>query len=612
MSIKRALLFCYSLLCATMLLAAPPLPLPAPLVEGKKLANIAERYFQDSLTLNPLSGSQITGDAKYEDKLAITISPQYIAQSKALLQRVAKELETVNAQSLSTSDRLTYDLLKEKTRDELEGYNYPNHLLPINHQGGLAVYIAQLGNGQGAQPFKTTANYRNYLKRLERLPVWVDQAIMNMKEGAKAGVVQPRILMERALPSLKALTEKDIEKSPFYTAITIMPASFTAADRKQLTSAYRSTIETKLRPAMERLLAFIEKDYLPQCRTTAGLGGIPGGDQWYAYNVRHHTTTGMTPQEIHTLGLSEVTRIRAEMEKVKAAFKFEGSLTDFLKWADKNPQFKPYKTEQEVLDAFAALNEKVMARLPDLFGRTPRAKLEIRPEPELTRATASHHYGRPPADGSRPGVFYAVIEDPTQFSTTIMTALFLHEGQPGHHYHLSLQQELSLPKFRQFGGITAYTEGWALYAETLGREMGLYDDPNAYLGLLNLELLRAVRLVTDTGLHSQGWTREQSIQYMIDTQGISEGEARRATERYMASPGQALAYKIGALKIQALRERASSILGDKFSLREFHDQVLSEGSLTMPLLEAKIDTWIGLQRLKYRIPLNGEKGRPLY
>ncbi|MBL8510629.1 MAG: DUF885 domain-containing protein [Betaproteobacteria bacterium] len=612
MFIKRCLLLICPLFFSAMFLTAEAVSLPDTQKEGKRLADIAERYFQDSLTLNPLNGTQITGDVKYEDKLAITISPQHIAASKALLLRVLNELGPLNPQNLSQPDRLTNELLVERVRDALEGYNYPSHLLPIDHYGGLAVEVAQFGNGQSIQPLKTPANYRNYLKRLERLPVWATQATVNMKEGIKRGVVQPRILMERALPSLKALTEKDIEKNPFYLAITVMPASFTEADRKQLTSAYRNSIETKLRPAMERLVTFIEKDYLPKCRTTAGIDGIPGGDQWYAYAVRHHTTTEMTPQEIHSLGLREVARIRAEMEKVKAAFKFEGELTDFLKWADKDPQFKPFKTEKDVLDAYAALNSKILAKLPDLFGRAPKAKLEIRAEPELTRATASDHYTGPAADGSRPGVFYAVIEDASKYSNTGMTTLFLHEGQPGHHYHAAIQQELPLPKFRQFGWITAFGEGWALYAETLGRDMGLYDDPNAYLGHLNDELLRAVRLVTDTGLHSKGWTREQSIQYMIDTQGYSETEARRATERYMAWPGQALAYKIGSLKIQSLRDRAKDALGDKFSLRDYHDLVLSDGSLTLNLLETKVDNWIEAQRLKYGIPVKAEKGRQIY
>ena len=346
---------------------------------------------------------------------------------------------------------------------------------------------------------------------------------------------------------------------------------------------------------MNRLVAFLEKEYLPKCRTSSGIDAVPHGKAWYDYMVRYYTTTTMKPDQIHALGLKEVARIRGEMEKVKAVYKFNGSLNDFFKWHEALPASYPFKTEPEVLDAYAMLNQRIMAKLPDLFGRTPKAPLEIRAEPELTRSTASDHYSSPAADGSRPGVFYVVIEDPTKHPSNLMATLFIHEGQPGHHFHIALQQELSLPKFRQYGNITAFTEGWALYAETLGREMGLYEDPNFYLGHLSDELLRAVRLVTDTGLHTMGWTREQTIQYMMETQGYSEHESQRYTERYMASPGQALAYKIGSLKIQELRERARTKLGARFSLKDYHDQVLSDGALPLHLLEAKVDRWIAAQ-----------------
>jgi uncharacterized protein (DUF885 family) len=407
--------------------------------------------------------------------------------------------------------------------------------------------------------------------------------------------VRPKPLIQSGLPAFKSLAETDLEKSPFYTAIKVMPASFSDAERKELTAAYREAIEKRLQPAMARFHDFLEKEYLPKCTDKAGIDALPGGKKWYEYSVRSYTTTTMTPAQIHELGLKEVARIRGEMDKIRQHYKFEGSLTDFLKWADEAPQFRPFKTEKEVLDAYAELNRKIMAKLPDLFGRSPRAPLEIRPEPELTRATASDHYTNPAVDGSRPGVFYAVIMDPAKYPTVGMTTLFLHEGQPGHHYHIALQQELTLPKFRQHGWFTAYGEGWALYAETLGHEMGFYTDPQAYLGHLNDELLRAVRLVTDTGLHTKGWTREQTIQYMMDTQGYSETESRRATERYMAWPGQALAYKIGSLKIQELRARAKEKLGEKFSLKAYHDLVLSDGALPLTLLEKKVDAWIAAQ-----------------
>ncbi|MBL0123057.1 MAG: DUF885 domain-containing protein [Betaproteobacteria bacterium] len=568
---------------------------PPKLTEGEKLAAIAERYFQDRLTLNPLMGTQITGDAKYEGELEIDIAPVHRAKIRALYQRAQREQAALNVKLLSPADEITRSLLEDEVKLQQEAMRYPGDLLPIDQYGGLPVYIAQFGSGQQIQPLKTVENYRNYLKRLDKLPAWADQAIINMRAGIERGVVQPKVLIERGLPSLQALTTRDLDKNTFNLAIRNMPASFSAVEREKLAAEYRESIETRLVPAMEKLVAFLEKEYLPKCRTTAGIDALPNGKAWYEFLVRYYTTTKLKPDEIHAMGLKEVARIHREMEKVKAAYKFKGTLGEFFKWHEGLAENRPFKTEQEVLDAYTALNRKIIEKLPQMFGRSPKAPLEIRAEPELTRATASDHYSSPAADGSRPGVFYAVIEDAAKYGNTLMTTLFLHEGQPGHHYHLALQQELPLPKFRQHGWITAYGEGWALYAETLGREMGLFEDPNAYLGHLSDELLRAVRLVVDTGLHAKGWTREKTIQYMMDTQGYSEAESRRYTERYMESPGQALAYKIGSLKIQELRARAKTKLGAKFSLKNYHDQVLSDGALPLHLLEAKIDSWISAQ-----------------
>jgi uncharacterized protein (DUF885 family) len=580
--------FLFTLIGATF--AADPTIAP-----NAKLAQIADRYFEDHLILNPLEASSLTGEARFDSQLNVTIAPAQLAKVRALSKRVLMQLAALDVKKLSPADQMTYAVLKRQLEEQLAGDKFPIELIPIDQYGGLPVYLAQLGSGQDIQPLKTVKNYDDYLQRLNKLPAWVDQSIINMREGIKRGVVMPKPLIVSGLPSIKALAEKDVEKSVFYSAIKNMPATFAAKDRARLTAQYRQTIQQKLLPSTIKLNAFLENEYLPKTRTSAGIAAIPNGAAWYAHLVKHHTTTDMQPDEIHELGLKEVARIRAEMAKVQAGYKFEGSVTEFLKWHEKQPEFRPFKTEKDVLNAYEAINKKVTPKLPQLFGRMPKAPIEIRPEPELTRATASDHYSGPSADGSRPGVFYAVIEDASKYRTTGMTTLFLHEGQPGHHFHVALQQELPLPKFRKYGWVTAYGEGWALYAETLGREMGLYDDPNAYLGHLQDELLRAVRLVTDTGLHAKGWTREATMQYMMDNEGVVEAEARRATERYMAWPGQALAYKIGALKIQALRERAQQKLGLKFSLKDYHDLVLSDGVLPLAVLESKVDNWIATQ-----------------
>lgn len=560
-----------------------------------KLTAIADDYFETHVQLDPLDGSATTGEERFEDKLAITISPEFQSRNRNLSERILRELQSVDEKTLSPSDAITYQVLKKQMQDQLAGDKFPNHLLPIDQYGGLPVYLAQFGTGQDIQPLKTVKHYDHYLKRLGKLPGWIDQAIANMRQGIKQGVTQPKALIVSGLPSIRALAEKDIVKNPFYLAINNMPESFSNADKARLTAVYKKTIQARLIPAATKLTTFLETEYLPKARTTAGTGELPNGEAWYKYQVKYHTTTDMTPEEIHALGLKEVARIHSEMEKIKATYKFNGSLVEFLQWQNKDAQFSPFKTEQDVLDAYEDLNRKIKTKLPELFGKAPKAGLNIRAEPELTRATASDHYNPPAPDGSRPGVFYTVIENPNSYRNTRMASLFLHEGQPGHHYQIALQQELSLPKFRKFGWVTSYGEGWALYAETLGREMGLYEDPNQYLGHLKMELYRAVRLVTDTGLHAKGWTREQTINYMMNAEGTTEAEAKRNTERYMAWPGQALAYKIGALKFQELRARAQQKLGNKFSLRSYHDLVLSDGVLPLSILEAKVDDWIATQ-----------------
>lgn len=564
---------------------------------GIQLGKIADDYFTARLDLDPMEGTATTGEAKYEDKLAITIAPSQLKKVNRLAQQTLKYLTRVPEQNLQPADRITYDVLKQQLEDQLEAGRYPTHLMPIDQYGGFPVYLAQLGSGQDIQPLKTVDNYKHYLKRLEKLPAWIDQAIDNMKLGIRQGVVQHKSLIQSGLPSIRALTETDPEKNPFFLAIQQqMPANFSLAEKQQLTEAYKKVITSTLIPSSKKLVEFLEQDYLPHTRTHAGINSLPDGKAWYEYLVRFHTTTSMTPEEIHQLGLSEVSRIHKEMEKIQKVYGFKGSLQEFLRWQNNDAQFKPFTSEKEILDSFVALNKKIIEHLPSLFGRIPKSPLIILPEPPLTRATASDHYNPPAPDGSRPGIYYAVIENPKDYRNTKMTSIFLHEGQPGHHFQIGEQIELPLPRFRKYGWITSFGEGWALYAETLGKEMGLYEDPNQYLGHLKLELVRAVRLVTDTGLHAKNWSREQTIEYMMNTEGSNESDARRATERYMASPGQALAYKIGALKIQQLRQQAKAALGDKFSLRDFHDLVLEDGVLPLSILEAKVNAWIQVQR----------------
>jgi uncharacterized protein (DUF885 family) len=436
------------------------------------------------------------------------------------------------------------------------------------------------------------AEHEAYLKRISQLSAWSDQAIVNMREGIRRGIVRPKAVVTATLVQLRSLGAEKVEDSPYYAPIKNLPASFSDADRQRLTHAYRSAIEKRIAPAMRKLAAFVETDYLPASTDTAGWGALPNGAAWYRQWVRDQTTTELSPEEIHAIGLKEVARIQSELAKAAPQLGYEGDPHQLLSWVSTSKTFQPFTSEAQILDAYRAINEKVKLQLPQLFGRVPKAALEIRPEPELTKASASDHYSLPAEDGSRPGTFWAVINDPMAYESTTMTTLFLHEGQPGHHFQLAIQQELSLPKFRKRTWINAYGEGWALYAETLGREMGLYQDPVAYVGHLRLEIFRAARLVVDTGMHAKGWSRDQAVAYLMDKVGFTETQARNQIDRYMAWPGQALGYKLGSLKIQELRERAKRKLGDKFSIAAFHDAVLAEGGLPLSLLDAHIERWI--------------------
>jgi uncharacterized protein (DUF885 family) len=558
---------------------------PAPTSASGRLAALADGYYESSLVLFPMEATENLGDPKYEAAFEIDIAPAHRARQRQLYRRTLAGLRAIDPAQLSADERLTHGLLQYEAQDRLDRMaSYPYHLTPVGHMDSVPVRLAQWASGKAAQPMSTAANYDHFLERLRKLPAWIDQAMANMRQGMASGIVQPRPLVERALPQLEALLPADPLASP-------------EADRKRIIAAYRATVLKSVIPAVQRLRTFMAEQYLPKARTTAGIGALPGGRDWYRTLVRSSTTTTLAPQEIHELGLKEVARIRGEMEQVKARFGFDGDLDSFLKSLDTRRELTPFRTEEDVLAAFRALHERVKKDLPRLFERAPKAAMDVRIVEPIRRATASDHYVPPATDGSRPGAFYAVVMDPAKYRTVKMTALYLHEGQPGHHYHMASQQELQVPKFRKSGWYDAYGEGWALYAESLGRELGLYDnDPAAYLGRLLMELHRGLRLVVDTGLHDMGWTREQTIAFLREKEGSTEDEARRATERYMAWPGQALAYKVGELKILQLRERARQQLGARFDIRAFHTQVLGEGSMPLSMLEAKIDRWIAAQR----------------
>ena len=579
---------------ATPALAAQASASKAAPTPAQRLAELAERYYQEQARFEPVSAT-ILGDNRFDDQLSMTIDPGVRARQMAMLHGVRDELMRVDRRQLSAADSTTFDLLLHSVNQALRLEPFKDYLLPLSQMESMPVTIANFGSGQASQPLVTLEQFEAYHKRVAALPLWIDSAIANMREGIKENIVLPRALVVSLLPQMKALASATPATSDF-NAARHLPSSLSAGDSARLKGLYYHSVAEQVLPALRRLARFLEAEYLPAARASAGWNALPDGAQWYRAQVAVHTTTDLAPDEIHRMGLAEVARIHGELAALSVKLGYAGAPAGLPRWLGEQPKSKPFKSDEAVLQGYRDLRDRIAPKLGTLFANSPKAPLEIRAEPALTRATASDHYTLAGADGSRPGIFWAVINDPASYGSTKMTSLFLHEGLPGHHFQLSKQQELALPTFRKFGIINAYAEGWGLYAETLGKELGLYDDANAYAGYLGADLRRAARLVVDTGLHAKGWTREQTIRYLVDESGETEANALNATERYMAWPGQALSYKIGALKIMELRQRAAARLGPKFSLARFHDAVLAEGSLPLDMLESKIDAWIATQQ----------------
>lgn len=576
--------------------APGPAATEASAAESRKLNTLFEAYFEETLRLNPVLATSI-GDPRYNDRFEVSISPEWRARAEKLDRDYLERVKAIDPKLLSGQDLLSYEIFRAGRELDLEGYRYPSHLIPLNQFYSTPNFFAQLGSGGGLQPFETVKDYDDFLKRLDGFVAWTDQAIVNMREGIAKGYTLPRVLGERVLPQLQAHVVAKPEDSLYFGPVRDMPADFSAADRERLTAAYRAAIETKVVPSYRRLHDFMRDEYLPKSRTSVGLDALPDGKAWYEYNVRDVTTTAYTPAQIHEIGLSEVARIRGEMKGVMEKVGFKGTLDEFFVFLNTDPQFV-HPSREALVQGYVDIKNRVNPELPRLFETLPKADYEVRAvEPFREKSAAGGSYQAASEDGSRPGIFYANAYDLKARPKWAMEALSLHEGNPGHHFQITLQREQKdLPKFRRFGGYTAYSEGWGLYAESLGSELGLYVDPYQYFGMLEGELFRAIRLVVDTGLHSKGWTREQVLDYIEENSATSEARRVSETERYIAIPGQALAYKIGQLKLLELRSRAQRELGDRFDLRKFHTVILADGPLPLDVLEAKVDRWIASQK----------------
>ncbi|HLL30628.1 MAG TPA: DUF885 domain-containing protein [Allosphingosinicella sp.] len=576
--------------------AAPARPAAASQSEAQRLKQLFHESDEANLRRNPV-GAIFRGDLRYADRLGDFITDEYFQGERSAGEADLAALRSIDRSKLGATDRIAYDVFEWQTRDSLKNLE-PEMLAlgvvrPINHMSGFHTFYPTFASGEGAAPFRTVADYENNLKRHKDYVAYHDRAIRRFRQGMESGVFETRLTIRNVIDQLTLLLDQKVEESPFYGPIRKFPATFSEADEARLAAAYRASIEKEIYPVHRRVRDFLRAEYLPRAREGAGLVHMKGGARVYQRLIESTTTLPLTAGEIHGTGLKEVARIKSEMEAVRTRTGFKGTLQQLFEYLRTAPKFAP-KTKEALREGYQAIARRVDARIGEQFSTIPKSSLEIRPvEPfrEKNEAGGSYQQGTP--DGSRPGIFYYNSYDLPSRRLWGMETLYLHEGSPGHHFQISLAQENeALPAFMRFGGNTAYVEGWALYAETLWDELGLETDPYQRFGGLNDEMLRAMRLVVDTGIHSKGWSREQAIDYMLANSGMSRTEVTAEVERYIAIPGQALAYKIGALTIQRLRAKAEAALGARFDPRAFHAQVLMTGSLPMAVLEKKIDDWI--------------------
>jgi len=568
--------------------------------EGQKLKALFAADDEAQLKRNPL-GAIFRGDMRYADRLGDFISDEYFANERKAAEDNLAALGGINRANLNLTDQIAYDVFKQSQNDALKGLSREimdlTVVRPVNHFFGFHTFYPTFASGQGAAPFKTIADYENNLKRHKDYIVLMDRSIDRFRQGMASGVFETKLTITNVVDQLNTQLAQKTEESPYYGPIQKFPESFTDADKARLTAEYKEVIEKGIYPVNARMRDFLRDSYLPLAREQVGLSAMKGGEGLYQYMIEQTTTLPLKADEIHQLGLSEVTRIKTGMEAIKNEVGFKGTLPEFFEHLRTDPKFKAASREA-LTQGYYDIGKKVDAVIGQQFKVIPKAPLEIKPYEEFREkyeAGGSYQNGTP--DGKRPGTFYFNAYDLPSRTTPGMTTLYLHEGAPGHHFQIMLAQENeALPAFMRFGGNTAYVEGWALYSETLGYDMGLFKDPYQRFGTLSDEMLRAMRLVVDTGLHSKGWTREQAIDYMLANSDMGKTDATAEVERYIAIPSQALAYKIGALTIQRLKKKSQDALGKKFNVREFHNQVLNTGALPLTVLEKKIDDWIAASK----------------
>ncbi len=578
--------------------AAPEAAAAATKSEHDKLFGLFDDADARELALNPLN-RLFRGEDEKADRLGDLLTDSAFLAARTDTQLNLALLSTIDRAKLSPTDQLAYDVFKYTEERALAGATDEMRALtevrPLNHFFGLHTFYPSFASGKGVAPFKTLGNYEDNLKRHDDYITFVDRAIAKFREGMASGVLETKLTASIMVTQLDTQLGQPIAESQFMGPVQEFPADFSEADKARLTAAYEAKTR-ELYVANTRLRDFLRDEYLPKARESVGLGQMKGGDKLYALLVEDSTTLPMTPEQIHQLGLSEVARIKSELEKLQREVKFKGTLTQFFDYVRTDPKFQP-KTREGLTQDYYRIGREVDAKIGSLFSLLPKSPLEIRPyDPSTEKFEAGGSYQPGSADGERPGVFYFNAYDLPSRLTPGNVTLYLHEGAPGHHFQISLAQENeALPAFMRYGGTTSFVEGWALYAETLGNEMGFYKNPWNRYGTLQDEQLRAMRLVVDTGIHAKGWSRDQAIDFMMNNSGMTRTEVIAEVDRYIAIPGQAVAYKIGALKIQELRKRAETKLGTRFDIKAFHEQVLNTGGLPLKVLEEKIDRWIAEQ-----------------
>ncbi|HEY3587281.1 MAG TPA: DUF885 domain-containing protein, partial [Myxococcaceae bacterium] len=558
-----------------------------------RLRALADEYWEGQLKLDPLLATQV-GDTRYDDRLPDALSDEGREAIRQVAVRTQTSLEAIPRGELRGEDVFTWAVLDEQTATTLEGLPVDDHLMPLDSLNSIAVQMPVLGSGVGMQPFRTVRDYDNFLARIRAFSSWADLAIARSREGITKGFIQPRPVVARLLPQLEAQVVARPEDSTFWGPVKRMPDSFSQADRERLTRAYREAIGETVIPTYRKLAWFVKGTYLPAARTTIAAEALPDGPARYAARVRRQTTTGLDPHAIHQLGLDEVQRINGEIEALRIAARFDGTRKQFMESISADPAGM-VTTEEALVAAFVAMKATVQPNLPLLFNRFPTADFEIRPIEKFRENAASSQYVPATPDGSRPGVFYVNAARLRSGPQRPSEPLFLHEAIPGHHFQVALTSEnQALLPMRRFANYNAYVEGWALYCEGFGRELGLYRDVPQQAGRLGAELLRAMRLVLDTGLHHEGWSRERALEYGTEQFGNrpgGNGFLLLEIDRYLADPGQALGYKIGELAIRKMRKEAEQRLGSAFDLRAFHDAVLESGPLPLDVLAEKMRTW---------------------